>query len=115
MTLQNDTEVPVDDEDFDEGLDLPLYPLERLGVNISADRARNFFPVFRKIIRPGMLWGPFVNDITRELTEFYKRFIAGERPKLAISAPPQHGKSWAAEDFIAWVAGRCRLATLPGV
>ena len=30
----------------------------------------------------------------------------GERPKMAIMAPPQHGKSWAATDFIAWVAGK---------
>src|SRR6266436_1388590 len=32
--------------------------------------------------------------------------VAGKRPKLAISAPPQHGKSWAATDFIAYVAGK---------
>jgi hypothetical protein len=26
--------------------------------------------------------------------------------ELAIMAPPQHGKSWAATDFVCWVAGR---------
>ena len=25
---------------------------------------------------------------------------------MAILCPPQHGKSWAAEDLIAWVAGK---------
>jgi predicted phage terminase large subunit-like protein len=32
--------------------------------------------------------------------------VAGKRPKLAIMTPPQHGKSWAAEDFISWLAGK---------
>jgi hypothetical protein len=32
--------------------------------------------------------------------------VEGKRPKLAISSPPQHGKSWAATDFIAYVAGK---------
>jgi hypothetical protein len=31
-----------------------------------------------------------------------------KRPKLAIEMPPQHGKSWSAEDFIAWIAGKQR-------
>jgi hypothetical protein len=30
----------------------------------------------------------------------------GKRPKLAISTPPQHGKSTAAEDFAGWIAGK---------
>jgi predicted phage terminase large subunit-like protein len=33
-------------------------------------------------------------------------FEAGRRPKLAMFAPPQHGKSWPATDFVAWMAGR---------
>ena len=33
-------------------------------------------------------------------------FVAGKRPKLAMMTPPQHGKSWAAEDFMAWEAGK---------
>ena len=53
-----------------------------------------------------MLWWPFVGQITRELQKFYKAFVYGLRPKLVISTPPQHGKSWAVEDFIAWVAGK---------
>jgi hypothetical protein len=58
-----------------------------------------------------MLWGPFVEDITQELYSFYEDFIAGKRPKLAISCPPQVGKSWAAEDFIAWVGQRVLIRT----
>jgi predicted phage terminase large subunit-like protein len=41
-----------------------------------------------------------------DLQEFYQDFAAGRRPRLAIEAPPQHGKSWAATDFMAWVAGK---------
>jgi hypothetical protein len=32
--------------------------------------------------------------------------VAGARPKLVLEAPPQHGKSVAAEDFVSWLAGR---------
>jgi predicted phage terminase large subunit-like protein len=52
-----------------------------------------------------MLRGPFTEDLESQLQQFYHDFIAGKRPQLALMAPPQHGKSWAAEDFIAWVAG----------
>jgi hypothetical protein len=44
-----------------------------------------------------------------ELQRFYEDMLAGRRPKLAIMAPPQHGKSWAATDFAAWVAGATRI------
>ena len=53
-----------------------------------------------------MLWNRFVGRITRELQRFGELFEAGDRPKLAICTPPQHGKSLAAEDFIAWISGR---------
>jgi hypothetical protein len=78
----------------------------RLRAVINSDRARDVFSVFRRTIRPGMLWNPFVDELTYELVKFYEDMVAGKRPKLAISAPPQHGKSWAAEDFIAWLAGK---------
>ena len=68
--------------------------------------ARNHFDIFRRQIRPGMLWGWWTQEVAWQLHRFYNEMVAGMRPKLAISAPPQHGKSWAATDFIAWVAGR---------
>jgi hypothetical protein len=64
------------------------------------------FAVFRRIIRPGILCNPFVCQLTRELQKFHEVFRAGKRPKLAILCAPQHGKSWAAEDYISWVAGK---------
>jgi hypothetical protein len=86
----------------------PLIKTERLDAltEANAARARESFAVFRRTIRPGMLWSPFVGQITRELQKFHEAFVAGKRPKLALMTPPQHGKSWAAEDFIAWVAGK---------
>jgi ABC-type sugar transport system ATPase subunit len=70
--------------------------------------AQNSFAAFRKTIRPGMLWNPFVARITRELQRFGEAYEAGERRKLAFCTPPQHqfGKNTAAEDFAAWMAGR---------
>jgi hypothetical protein len=70
------------------------------------DAMSESFAVFRRTIRPGMLWSPFVGLLTRELQKFYKALVAGQRPKLAILCPPQHGKSSAVEDFIAWMAGK---------
>src|ERR1700732_211927 len=32
--------------------------------------------------------------------------MKGERPKQALMAPPQHGKTEQGKDFIAWVAGK---------
>jgi hypothetical protein len=53
-----------------------------------------------------MLWSPFVGHLTRELQKFHDAFVTGKRPRLALLTPPQHGKSWAAEDFCAWVVGK---------
>jgi predicted phage terminase large subunit-like protein len=88
--------------------DQPLITTERLDAMTEAiaATARESFAVFRRTIRPDMLWSPFVGLITRELQKFHEAFVAGKRPKLAMMTPPQHGKSWAAEDFMAWEAGK---------
>jgi predicted phage terminase large subunit-like protein len=68
-------------------------------------RCRHDFGYFRQRIRPGMLWGWWNEVIATELAQFYRDFIAGKRPKMAICTPPQHGKSWTAVDFIGWACG----------
>lgn len=68
--------------------------------------ARENFAFFRRYIRPDALWGWFVEQAAAELQRFYRDWRAGRRPKLAVQAPPQHSKSWTAEDFMAWVAGK---------
>ena len=74
--------------------------------DIKINLARQNFGLFRKEIRPSMIWGWWTQEIAWQLQRFYNEMVAGLRPKLAISAPPQHGKSWAATDFIAYVAGK---------
>jgi predicted phage terminase large subunit-like protein len=71
----------------------------------AAFEAREYFWEFRRRIRPHMKRGWWVAQLELELQRFYEELVAGKRPKLAIMAPPQHGKSWAAEDFVAWAAG----------
>ena len=79
-------------------------------LRVEAERARaearEHFFAFRQYIHPDIVWGPWVQQVSLELQQFYEDFVAGRRPKLALQAPPQFGKSSAAEDLIAWVAGR---------
>jgi hypothetical protein len=77
---------------------LVLWPRYRLAV-------RNF-RTFRQVKRPGLLENWYVADLSDELQLFYRALMAGERPKLAIEAPPQHGKSVAVRDFVSWFTGR---------
>jgi hypothetical protein len=85
----------------------PLDP-EYLGF-VSAStvlKAYDDFEVFRKVMRPNMLWNWWIRDAAAALQQFYVDLIAGRRPRLVIMAPPQHGKSWSVTDFIAWIAGK---------
>ena len=64
--------------------------------------ARDHFWYFRTLIQQG--W--FQYDAGQHLQKFYGDLVAGKRPKLLLSTPPQHGKSMMMADFIAWVAGQ---------
>jgi len=72
----------------------------------AACEARENFWAFRRYIHSNMLWGWWVEKVSLELQMFYGDIVAGKRPKLVLMTPPQHGKTTAAEDFIAWLAGR---------
>jgi hypothetical protein len=74
----------------------------------TSDNSQMSFREFRAAIHPKLHWNWMVEKITDELQLFYEAFEDGKRPKLAIEMPPQHGKSLAAEDFIARCAGRQR-------
>jgi len=84
------------------------YTSEHVELFFSAlyEQARNDFGTFRRIIRPTMRWSWWTEELARELQHFGADLIAGKRPIVAIQAPPQHGKSEAASDFIAWFAGK---------
>jgi predicted phage terminase large subunit-like protein len=68
--------------------------------------ARESFSAFRRFIRPGLTTGWWLREVEQQLQIFYEDFTAGKRPRLAILAPPQHGKTSLANDFTAYVAGR---------
>lgn len=71
------------------------------------ERARNDFYFYRKYISDFKLkTGWFVEEISHAIQDFYASYKRGERPILVIQAPPQHGKSEAVTDGIAWMAGQ---------
>jgi hypothetical protein len=88
-------------------LRLPAGHVEGKAAQAQAE-ARGSFWAFRKNLRYGtmMLWGWWVELVAVELQQFYQDFVAGRRPRLALMAPPQHGKSLTAIDFIAWISGK---------
>jgi predicted phage terminase large subunit-like protein len=84
---------------------VPTICVQKLAAQAQAE-ARNNFWAFRRYMRPDIVRGWWVEEIAVKLQQFHSDFIEGKRPRLALMAPPQHGKSEAAEDLIAWVAGR---------
>ena len=64
------------------------------------------FGLFRQLIHPDMHWNWWTDEVARELNRFYRDLKEGRRPKLALMAPPQHGKTSTVLDFIAWIAGK---------
>jgi len=53
-----------------------------------------------------MKLGWWQREVANELQRFYRSLINGERPKLVLMAPAQHGKTEQATDFSAWLAGK---------
>jgi predicted phage terminase large subunit-like protein len=68
--------------------------------------ARENFWAYRRYMHPNMLWGWCVEEVAIELHMFYKDMVAGKRPTLVLMMPPQHGKTTAVEDLIAWIVGK---------
>jgi predicted phage terminase large subunit-like protein len=64
------------------------------------------FWAYRRYMRPTMKVGWWQHEVANELHRFYRRVVNGERPKLVLQAPPQHGKSEEVRDFVSWVAGK---------
>jgi len=69
-------------------------------------KAREDFRTYRRMINPKMKSGWFQDEVCSELQTFYLDFSTGNRPKLVIEAPPQHGKSEIIVDFVSWMAGK---------
>jgi predicted phage terminase large subunit-like protein len=72
---------------------------------LECRKARTDFLTFRTLINPDLVMGWWQEEIASELMAFHAAMVRGERPKLVIQAPPQHGKSRQIVEFIAWATG----------
>ena len=85
-----------------------LEPSKTIGLvhRIKQWAARDSFHEFRRYIHPKNVVGWFQTDVEKHLQQFYNDLRSGKKPKLVIEAPPQHGKSMLAVDFVAWLSGK---------
>ena len=54
--------------------------------------ARDNFFIFRQLMNHKDKWGWWNKEVCGELQAFQEAFVRGDRQKLVIEAPPQHGK-----------------------
>lgn len=73
---------------------------------LAIEEAREQFWAFRRMINPKMKCGWWQRVCSQELQQFYYQLANGQRPKLVLEAPPQHGKSTMVVELLAWVLGR---------
>lgn len=71
-----------------------------------AAEARESLWAFRQYMDPSMVPGWWVAYVSKEFQDFYEELEAGERPKMLIEAPPQHGKTRGLQDAVAWISGK---------
>ena len=70
-------------------------------------KARADFAFFRRFLNKNDLTkSAWQLDACKALQDFAWDLAHGNRPKLVIEAPPQHGKSKMIVEFIAWLVGR---------
>lgn len=73
---------------------------------LAIAEARESFWAYRQLIDPKLIKGWWQREMAAELQLFYEQLVEGQRPKLVIEAPPQHGKSKMVREFITWMAGK---------
>ena len=54
--------------------------------------SRKYFYIFRNYMHQDLMWNWWTEEVSNYLQDFYDDCVVGKRPKLAIEAPPQHGK-----------------------
>lgn len=74
--------------------------------DLACAEARENFWAFRQWLHPALIRSWYQREAAAHMQQFYEDYLAGKRPKLAWSAPPQHGKTMQVTDFIAWLAGK---------
>jgi predicted phage terminase large subunit-like protein len=73
---------------------------------LYAAEARESLWAFRQYIDPKMRIGWWPKQVSMHFQRFFTKLKNGHRPKMLLMAPPQHGKSKAAQDGIAWMSGK---------
>jgi predicted phage terminase large subunit-like protein len=73
---------------------------------LAAHEARDSFAAYRRFLWPHLKESWFQDDMAARLQRFFHQLDAGERPKLVIEAPPQHGKTSTIVEFVTWVLGK---------
>jgi predicted phage terminase large subunit-like protein len=68
--------------------------------------ARSSFWHFRLLMHKDLVIGAWHKEASEHLQQWYDDYIAGKRPKILITVPPQHGKTTLVCDFILWLAGK---------
>ena len=87
-------------------MELKNQRLAELLLEQKIRRARSSFWEYRTLINTNLKRGWWQQEIADKLQQFYDDLMSGQRPKLVIQAPPQHGKSIQIIDFISWLAGK---------
>ena len=88
-------------KELDTSKRLATFSPVKLGDEAGADLARKRFYAFRQLMRPGTRWNWWMREVSDHLEQFYYDMLDGLRPRLALMAPPQHGKTLLITDFIA--------------
>lgn len=79
----------------------------QLLAEMARREARGDFYAFRQYMNGNrFITGWLPENISERLQQFYSDCICNKKPKLILSMPPQHGKSAAVSDFIAWLFGK---------
>ena len=82
----------------------------------AIDQAQRSFYAFRQYLHVNtpMRWGWFHQHLARTLQAFLLDIAENKRPILALTVPPQHGKSMAVTDFITWTLAQQPLRVIYG-
>lgn len=72
----------------------------------AALQARRSFWAYRQYRDPTMKTGWFQREMAHALQQFWNDYKAGKKPMLAITTPPQHGKSRTLTEFVSWASGQ---------
>jgi hypothetical protein len=78
---------------------------KELVLALAVREAQDSFCCFRQFMHPDFKWGWWQYEVAHHLQKFIEEYRLGQRPKLVLQCPPQHGKSEFVVDLVAWCLG----------